>query len=187
MGISAEKRKQLEEQFKDVPQEGRVLFEVRATFSDSGTGLHYGKGIYPLRKEVADRFHREKRGRFIDASQAPKEEEAGGFFGTPNEAANLAESESRPNEDDADDPNTETTSLLGKDKEVEKTEDPPAEDTPLPQRFPERQILVDLGIDTIEKLEALSEDDLKAKPGIAQAKATRIGIALAEFRELNPK
>lgn len=186
MGISAEKRAELEEKFKDTPQNGRVLFEVREVFSDSGTGLHYGKGVYPLKKDVAERFFREKRGRYIDASQAPKEEQ-GSFFGSDAEAASLGEAQSAPGEEMEHGLNSEATSQTGEDSEVTEDEVVVDEETPLPTRFPERAVLIELGLDTIEKVEALSEDELKAKPGIAQAKATKIGLALAEYRELNPK
>lgn len=185
MALSQAQIVELKKKFKDTPKD-RVLFDIRETFTDSETSRLYGAGIYPLEARVAMRFYGERRGRYLDEAQAPKEPEVPELGELFNQMQRQQEADATGFAPDTGAPNTEATSIMGKDTVTQEDKlEENTDQTPIPERFAEYKTLTENGITTIEQLEKLTREDLIKIPGIADATATKIGLALAEYNNLN--
>lgn len=155
-----------------------VKFEItKGPFTQETTNRYYGNGVYDLDPAVAMAFFRKGVGSFRDESLNKR-------------AGKELNVELMPTEDREDipeiDEDGEDMLDLGESGDSDgESEDEKEEGIPrLPKLFMDKRtrgVLENAGYNTIDKIRALSKNDLIGIKGISEAGAVSIGLELAEW------
>lgn len=162
------------DQFQDFELGGlksvmRIIFAKR--FVDSRSGKLYGPGVeYDMSDNDARRLHADGRGRIQDENVAAAMDAAVAAQGrTPATRPPLGTGQAP----------SDLTEFDKGDGPAVVTKAPA---TDLPEGFPSRDLLIENGFDSVEKLRVKGvERELEHIKGIGKAAITKIGVALSEF------
>lgn len=134
----------------------KVAIKITGRFTDEQGGKLYGPGEWQVEPHVAHRLVENGKAKYVDGKTAP----------APAKAAT--------------EPSAPTTNPRIPETEDEGKAEAP--DTPLPDDFPSRDILVEAGYGTVESLKDPDvKDKLAEVKGLGPASITKIGLAISDL------
>lgn len=135
-------------------ENNKIPFEIKQVFTTKGNKM-YGKGVYELDAETAERFKKEGRGDYVNADDNPKSKQK------------TAPAQKKQQEGGA-----KTNGGTGAPNESD-----------IPGNFVRRGKLIAAGFDTIEKLKAAKQEEIaKAVEGDEDAAIVgKIGLAIEQL------
>jgi len=145
--------------------------QITKRFTDSVTSQLYGAGTYDLHPNLARRFQAEGKGRVTDKNMADM-----------IDAAVIAQGGKVHEAPEPEAPKTESTGKAAqKSAPVESSTAQVSGETPLPEGFPERDLLAENGFSTIQSLSEEGVDE-KLAGFLTKGKVNKVGQALNKLR-----
>lgn len=160
-----------------------IKINITARFIDSRTSRSFAPGVWDLPPAIARRFQAEGRGRVVDTEMANAIDSAlvaqGAAFEEPDINKVVPVKKAIDEAPSAGDTDTADSDADATGNEADDAKLKTSGGTPLPADFPEREILIENGFDTIESLSAKGVDvELAKLSGLTKGKVNKIGQAL---------
>lgn len=182
----AGKQSLLEHEHGDFDLDGRHEIVVTSRFVDPESGQLMGPGVWPVTESQARRIINTGKGHFpgksLKTPTAPV---------TMDDLAELANRAGLSTEDGTlsmpqggvplENPGLRVDLRQAEENATANDGGAESAGTDLPERFPSRQLLIQNGFDTVEKVKAATKEQLAAIEGIGEASVQRIGVAASKL------